>query len=93
MCQRLLDWLWDLQGLTCREAMRLAAKAMDAPLRLRERAALRLHNVLCHCCRDYAWQIRLLRRWLRRMARIDAPISARLPRDRAQRIKDALRKA
>lgn len=45
MLRRMLDWLWDLQGLTCREATRLAANAMDRPLTFRERS-----SCLCTIC-------------------------------------------
>jgi hypothetical protein len=93
MWHRLGDWLWNLQGLTCREAMRLSARAMDAPLHPCDRAAVWLHNHLCDCCRAYAKQIRLLRRWMWHMGQRDAlPEKAGLSHSQAQRIKAALRR-
>jgi len=65
MLRRALERLWVLQGLTCREATRLAAHAMDRPLTLRERLKLSLHNLLCSYCRNYSRQLRLLRKWVR----------------------------
>jgi hypothetical protein len=90
--RRLSDWLWALQGLTCREAIRLSPRALDARLKRRERAAVWLHHRLCACCRAYAKQIRLLRRWTRHMAHRDMlPPGVRLSEPGAQRIKAALR--
>ena len=40
MLRRALESLWALQRLTCREATRLAAHAMDRPLTLGERLRL-----------------------------------------------------
>ena len=53
-------WLWDVHGLTCQEATRLAARAMDQPLTIGERVRLFLHGLLCGYCRSYARQLRLL---------------------------------
>jgi hypothetical protein len=61
-------WLWDVHGLTCQEATRLAARAMDKPLTIGERVRLFLHGLLCGYCRNYARQLRLLHQWARRVA-------------------------
>ena len=91
MLRRVLDWLWDLQGLTCREATRLAANAMDRPLTFRERVKLSLHNLLCSYCRSYMRQLRFVRKWVRRMRVPDAsPSGTELPTVSASRIKKTL---
>jgi hypothetical protein len=83
--------LWDIQGLTCREATRLSAKAMDRRLTLRERASLCVHGLLCGYCRNYIHQIRLLRKWARRMGELEISTSRqRLPSSSACRIKKQL---
>jgi hypothetical protein len=60
---RILNWLWALHGVTCREAVRLVALSIDGrPTRL-ERLRLLVHIRLCRVCRNYAHQIRWLREW------------------------------
>jgi hypothetical protein len=91
MFRRVLDWLWNMQGLTCREATRLAANAMDRPLTFRERVKLSMHGLLCSYCRNYMRQLRFVRKWVRRMSGPDAsPFSTELPTDSASRIKKTL---
>jgi hypothetical protein len=91
MLRRVLDWLWDLQGLPCREAIRLAANAMDRPLTFRERVKLSMHGLLCSYCRSYMRQLRFVRKWVRRMSAPDAsPSSTELPTVSASRIKKTL---
>jgi hypothetical protein len=87
----MLDRLWDLQGLTCREATRLAANAMDRPLTFRERLKLSMHNLLCCYCRSYRRQLCFVRKWVRSMRVPDAsPSVTELPTVSASRIKKAL---
>jgi hypothetical protein len=86
---RIADWLWEVQGLSCREATQLSSRALDAPLTRRERAALFLHNVLCIYCWNYARQLRFLRRHARRIDFHASP-GAKLPSSSVQRIKAAL---
>jgi len=91
MSRRVLDWLWDLQGLTCREATRLAANAIDRPLTFRERVKLSMHGLLCSYCRNYARQVRYLRKWVRRMSEPGvSPLGTELPSGSASRIKKRL---
>ncbi len=52
--------------LTCKEASRLASKALDTRLSWRERAGLRLHLMFCHLCRRYVRDLRFLRLAFRR---------------------------
>jgi hypothetical protein len=90
MLRRMLDWLWDLQGLTCREATRLAANAMDRPLTFRERVKLSMHNLLYSYCRSYMRQLCFVRKWVRSMRVPDAsPSVTELPTVSASRIKKA----
>jgi len=92
MLRRVLDRLWDLQGLTCREATRLAANAMDRPLTFRERVKLSMHGLLCSYCRNYVRQLRFLRKWVRRMSPPDATSpGAELPSASVSRIKKRLK--
>jgi hypothetical protein len=91
MFRRVLDWLWDLQGLTCREVTRLGANAIDRPLTFRERVKLSMHGLLCSYCRNYMRQLRFVRKWVRRMSAPDAsPSSTELPTVFASRIKKTL---
>jgi hypothetical protein len=91
MFHRVLDWPWDLQGLTCHEATRLAANAMDRPLTFRERVKLSMHGLLCSYCRNYMRQLRFVRKWVRHMSSSDAsPSSTELPMVSASRIKKTL---
>ncbi len=43
--------------LSCKEATRLASDALDQPLPLRRRLALKLHLMLCPPCNRFARQI------------------------------------
>ena len=91
MLRRALDWLWELQGLTCREATRLAALAMDRPLNFSERVKLSMHGLLCSYCRNYMSQLRLLRKWVRRESGPDvSPLGTQMPSASASRIKKRL---
>ena len=91
MLRRVLDWLWDLQGLTCREATRLSANAMDRSLTFRERVKLFMHGLLCGYCRNYMRQLRFLRKQLRRMGEPNvSPFGTELPTASAFRIKKRL---
>jgi hypothetical protein len=91
MIRQVLDWIWDIHGLTCREATRLAASAMDRPLTISERGKLLIHRVLCSYCRNYARQLHLLRKWARRMG--DPSVATgetEMPSASASRIKKRL---
>lgn len=91
MLRRVFDWLWHLQGLTCREATRLAAHAMDRPLTFGERVKLSTHGLLCSYCRKYMRQLRLLRRWVRHANDPDvSPPGSGMPSASAARIKKRL---
>lgn len=72
MLRLVREWLWDVHGLTCLEATRLAARGMDGPLTFRERVKLSMHSLLCGYCRNYRRQLRLLRKWMRRFSVHDA---------------------
>jgi hypothetical protein len=91
MIRRILDWLWHIQGLTCREAIHLSARALDTPLPVGERVKLLMHRLLCSYCRNYARQLRLLRRWARRMGEPNVESAAiDMPPASAARIKKRL---
>lgn len=84
-------WLWDVHGLTCQEATRLAARAMDKPLTIGERVRLFLHGLLCGYCRNYARQLRLLHQWARRVGAPNAPsVGPGMPAASTARIKRKL---
>lgn len=89
MFKKFLLSLTRLPGLSCRRAMRLAAKAMDTGLSLGESAERFAHTLICSSCRNYGKQIRLLRAWLRSM---DSHPDTRvvLPPAAAKRIKAKL---
>jgi hypothetical protein len=91
MLRRVQKWLWDARGLTCREATRLAARAMDQPLTISERVRLLVHSLLCGYCRNYARQLALLRKWARRLSAPNAPsLEPGMPAVSASRIKKRL---
>jgi hypothetical protein len=48
--------------ITCRHAAELASRALDEPLGLRQRLALRFHRMVCGLCRRFGHQIRLIHR-------------------------------
>lgn len=56
--------------LTCKDASRLASKALDTPLSWRERWGLRIHLLLCTLCRRYVRELKFLSTAFRR-ARTD----------------------
>ena len=91
MLRRAQKWLWDAQGLTCQEATRLAARAIDHPLTVVERLRLLLHNLLCAYCRTYARHLRCMRKWARRLDAPNVPPSrAGMPTAMASRLKQRL---
>lgn len=91
MLPRIRKWLLDAQGLACREAMGLAARAIDHPLSFAERLRLLLHNILCAYCRTYARQLRWMRKWARRLDASNVPPSrAGMPTAMASRLKQRL---
>ncbi|MCW8874986.1 MAG: zf-HC2 domain-containing protein [Gammaproteobacteria bacterium] len=56
--------------LTCRQASQLVSESQERALGRRERWGLRLHLWICVSCRRFERQVRLLRRVLRRLARL-----------------------
>jgi hypothetical protein len=82
---------WKIQRSTCREMTRLCSQAMDRRLTFYEHVSLCAHSLLCSYCRNYICQIRLLRRWARRMSEREVSTSRqRLPSNSASRIKQRL---
>ncbi len=51
--------------ICCRDATRLASKAMDTRLTVRERVGLRLHLLMCEGCKRYRAQLVRLRKIIR----------------------------
>lgn len=51
----------------CDEVTRLLSQSMELPLPLWRRGQLRLHFHICCWCQRYGLQIRLLRKFLRRL--------------------------
>ena len=91
MLGRVLDRIWGLQGLTCREAARLAGNAMDRSLTFRERIKLFMHGLLCSYCRNYRRHLRFLRKWVRSMSDPAlSPLGTRMPSASASRIRKRL---
>lgn len=91
--------LYMLFTLSCRLASQLLSKAQDTQLTLTERAALRLHLLICRSCRRFNRQLILLRQILRVLvarARADHALETPLPagqrRQLLQRIGRAMRK-
>ncbi|AUM00218.1 hypothetical protein B4966_08600 [Rhodocyclaceae bacterium] len=55
--------------LSCKEATRLCSEALDRPLSLRERLALRMHLMMCSGCTNYHDQMAFIRNITARFAR------------------------
>ncbi|MBI3611198.1 MAG: zf-HC2 domain-containing protein [Nitrospirae bacterium] len=76
----------------CREVVRILSDAMDRPIPLRRRIAVRLHFLICQWCERYQKQIRLIRTLLRREESISPPdtpntSNARLSDEARERLK------
>ena len=54
---------------TCREASELVSLAQDRPLTVREKLVLYIHLPLCQGCRNFAAQVRFMRRAIREYVR------------------------
>ncbi len=48
--------------LTCRRVTELLSEAQEHPLSLRDRAALRMHMMMCDGCRNFERQMDMLRK-------------------------------
>ncbi len=90
MIKKLIASLSNISGLSCRQATRLAAKAMDTPLDRGERMELYCHHMICSTCRNYARQLKLMRSWLREFGqKIESPTG--LSSSRKEEIKTRLK--
>jgi hypothetical protein len=54
--------------LNCKEATRLVSQGLDRRLGLAERAALRLHLLVCDGCANFSRQMAFLRKAMARLA-------------------------
>ncbi len=52
--------------LNCKQASELMSQAQDRDISLRERFFLRLHLLVCHGCRNFSAQLKLMRAACRR---------------------------
>ena len=62
-----MRWMGALRSVllsTCRDAAPLISQAMDRGLAAQDRAAVRLHLLICPSCRRYRGQLVMLRRLL-----------------------------
>lgn len=48
--------------LTCRRVTELLSEAQERPLSLRDRAALKMHTMMCDGCRNFGRQLDVLRK-------------------------------
>jgi Putative zinc-finger len=53
--------------LDCKEASRLVSQGLDRRLGLAERAALRLHLLVCEGCANFSKQVKFLRKAMARL--------------------------
>lgn len=53
--------------LNCKENSELLSQALDRPVTLRERLAMRLHLMMCRGCRNFEKQLAFIRRAAREM--------------------------
>lgn len=77
--------------IKCKHASELASRAMDHPLPLSARFALKLHQRVCVNCARYARQLKEIRRLLRLAPGADED-AATLSREAVHRIETALLK-
>lgn len=88
-----------LLTLSCRRASQLLSKAQDTPLTRTERAALRLHLLICRSCRRFNRQLILLRQLIQVLVArtragkvVQRPLPAGQRRQLLQRIGSAIQK-
>lgn len=62
--------------LSCKEVARVCSDELERPLRLGERAALRLHLMMCSGCTNYRRQMQTLRQVTQAYAEGRAPQGA-----------------
>lgn len=55
--------------MNCEQATRLMSDSRERDLSIRERAAIRMHNLLCDGCRNFNVQVRELGQIARRYAK------------------------
>ena len=73
----------------CQRVAELCSQALDRPLTLRERLALRLHLAVCVLCARYRAQLRVLRRLARKFGQgVDETVT--LPPEARDRMLRAL---
>lgn len=77
--------------LSCRQASQLLSQSRERRLALRQRLGLRLHLLLCDACRQFALQLKQLRRAARQYgARIENDERLRLSKNARGRIAQAM---
>ncbi|WP_447979961.1 anti-sigma factor family protein [Candidatus Nitrospira bockiana] len=77
--------------LSCQDATRLFSDSMDRALPLRQRAALRLHFLLCKFCDRYRKQLLLVKQAMgRHPDRLEPPDTPSLSPEARERIKHLL---
>lgn len=59
--------------LTCSEVTRIYSEELERPLRLGERASVRLHRLACTGCTNYRQQLWALRRMMNAYAHGEVP--------------------
>ena len=59
--------------LSCKEASQLVSQGLDRRLGVLERAALRLHLLICSGCRNFGAQAVFLRRMVQQLKERSAP--------------------
>jgi hypothetical protein len=59
--------------LSCKEATQLVSQGLDRRLGVFERAALRLHLLICSGCRNFGAQALFLRRMVQQLKERSAP--------------------
>lgn len=57
--------------LRCQDISRIASESHERPLSFRERWSLNIHILFCDGCRNFAKQVRLLRRFSRAFAKAE----------------------
>ena len=70
----------------CRTIAETISRSMDEKISLRERLAIRIHNLGCILCDRYRKQLLMIRKMLENLQKVDQDESIKMPASRKERI-------
>ncbi len=86
--------IWFILTMTCHKSAEIISRAEETPLTRIERIALKGHLLICHYCRYYQKQLRLLQIIFKKFSSLDLyddKLPNRLSDKKKQEIKDRLK--